>query len=53
MRRVSPKHSERELYMYDVTMVKAPKPQGFVTFEVDTFDHTTEGVQVNSTKRSK
>jgi hypothetical protein len=29
--------------MYDVTMVKAPKPQGFVTFEVDTFDHTTEG----------
>jgi hypothetical protein len=27
------------LYMYDVTM-KAPKPQGFVTFEVDTFDHT-------------
>jgi hypothetical protein len=27
MRRVSPKHSERELYMYDVTMVKAPKPQ--------------------------
>jgi hypothetical protein len=34
MRRVSPKHSERELYMYDVTMVKDPKPQGFVTFDI-------------------
>jgi hypothetical protein len=26
MRRVSPKHSERELYMYDVTMVRIPAP---------------------------
>jgi hypothetical protein len=42
---VSPKHSERELYMYDVTMVKDPKPQGFVTFEVDTFDHTEDGTE--------
>jgi hypothetical protein len=50
MRRVSPKHSERELYMYDVTMVKDPKPQGFVTFEVDTFDHT-EDTQKDSLKK--
>jgi hypothetical protein len=51
MRRVSPKHSERELYMYDVTMVKDPKPQGFVTFEVDTFDHTEDGTQKDSLKK--
>jgi hypothetical protein len=44
MRRVSPKHSERELYMYDVTMVGS-QPQGFVTFEVDTFDHTEDGTR--------
>jgi hypothetical protein len=35
MRRVTQAFREG-VYMYDVTMVKAPKPQGFVTFEVDT-----------------
>jgi hypothetical protein len=37
--------------MYDVTMVKDPKPQGFVTFEVDTFDHTEDGTQKDSLKK--
>jgi hypothetical protein len=31
MRRVSPKHSDRELYQYDVTMIKRAEPTGFLT----------------------
>lgn len=37
MRRVSPKHADRELYEYDVTMVKRPVPTGFVAVKADAF----------------
>jgi hypothetical protein len=47
--RVSPKHSERELYMYDVTMVKDPKPQ-VCDFRVDIRSHQ-DGTQKDSLKK--
>jgi hypothetical protein len=51
MRRVSPKHAERELYQYDVTMVKAPKAEGFMTIVADTFTDTVTGTHENVDKK--
>jgi hypothetical protein len=45
MRRVSPKHIERELYQYDVRIVPAKKVEGFVTIAVDTFTNVDAAPQ--------
>jgi chemotaxis protein histidine kinase CheA len=50
MRRVSPKHTERELYRYDVKMVKG-QLQGFLTVVVDKFTSTAGDAQKNVDKK--
>jgi hypothetical protein len=51
MRRVSPRHIERELHQYDIKMVKAKKPEGFITITADTFTPVTGATQRDVDKK--